>query len=369
MLPSLEDIGSFAAERVRGTLAQRYEAGVFSRDIWKAMGGLGLLGMTVPEQYGGSGGSPLRLAESLREFARAGCDLGLTLCWITHLALCAKSIEDFGTEEQKEQYLPRLAAGEIVGAAAVSEPQSGAHPGGITTTATETGSGFRLDGRKIYITDGPEADLLVVMAVTGESEGRKELTTFLVDSGSPGFEVLRMDLNFVKTSPHGEIAFHGVELESDAVLGGRGEGHAKYSRAAFARERSLVVAAFPGFFESAAAEASELMTRAEEGLGLEGAQAYSWIHHLSALEGYRRLSTGVVETAFEDPVGLRASKSMDVLIYLGISYAKWAGWMEELVASQGIAPSFPLDIMLNDMKLVMVGEKLLVKEARKRFMR
>ncbi len=125
---------------------------------------------------------------SLGEFTRAGCDLGLTLSWITHLALCVKSIESFGTEEQKKKYIPRLVSGEWVGAAAVSEPDTGAHPAGMQTTAAETADGFRIDGTKLYITDGPVADLLVVMTVTGEdSQGHKELTAFLVESSAPGF--------------------------------------------------------------------------------------------------------------------------------------------------------------------------------------
>jgi alkylation response protein AidB-like acyl-CoA dehydrogenase len=367
MVASAEEIASFASEEVLGTLEERYDAGVFSHTLWKRMGEIGLLGLTVAKEYGGSEGTPLELAVALREFVRAGCDLGLTLSWITHLALCEKSIEDFGTQEQKLEYLPRLTAGELVGAAAVSEPRTGAHPGGIGTIARETSSGFMLEGEKIYVTDGPVADVLVVMAATGEEGGRKELATFLVESGVEGFSAKQLELNFLKTSPHGQIMLDGVVVGKEAMLGARGEAHSKFSRAAFSRERSLVVAAMPGHFESTARVVTQGIAASEKGFDLEGTPLYSWIHHMAALEGYRRLSSSVVEDAFEDPVGLQFTGSMDVLIYLGVSYAKWAGWIQEVASSHGLASGSPLELMLNDMKLVMVGEKQLVKEGRKRF--
>ncbi len=365
MNASLDEITAFASERVLGTLAERHEAGSFSRDLWKSMGRLGLLGITVDERYGGSGGDVRQLSAAVREFAEQGCDLGLTLSWITHLSLCEKSIEAFGTDEQKKKYLPVLTSGEWVGAAAVSEPKTGAHPGGMQTTATRTSSGFRLDGRKMFITDGPVADLLVVIAVTGQLEtGDKELTAFLVETSCPGFTARRMDLNFLQTSPHAELEFDGVELPADSVLGGVGEGHSKNSKGAFARERSLVVSALPGLFARAAREASEILVSRQGSFDLEGNEAYSWIHHLSALQGYRTLSEGLATAAFDDPVTWR--DNLDTIIFLGISYAMWGSWLGEFARAHGIS-GFPLDIMLSDMKLVTVGEGLLLKAGRRRF--
>jgi alkylation response protein AidB-like acyl-CoA dehydrogenase len=362
---SIDEVGAFAAESVLGTLAERNDGGSFSRDLWRAMGRMGLLGLTLDAGYGGSGGTALQLSAAVREFAERGCDLGLTLSWITHLSLCEKSIEVFGTDSQKKKYLPLLASGEWVGAAAVSEPKTGAHPGGMQTTATRTSSGYRLDGRKIFITDGPVADLLVVIAVTGLLEtGENELTAFLVETSSPGFTARRMDLNFLKTSPHAELEFDGVELPAESVLGGVGEGHSKNSKAAFARERSLVVSALPGLFAKAAREASGMLAGREGGFDLEGNEAYSWIHHLAALQGYRALSEGLVRAAFDDPGTWR--DNLDTIIFLGISYARWGSWLAEFARTKGIS-GFPLDIMLSDMKLVTVGEGLLLKEGRKRF--
>lgn len=365
MSPTTETVREFAADRVRPTLDERCEAGVLSRSLWRAMGEKGLLGATLPPEHGGSGGGASELASLLGVFTLEGCDLGLALSWITHLALCEKSIEAFGDERQKSRYLPRLASGEWVGAAAVSEPKVGAHPGLMRTTATRTGAGFRIDGTKMFVTGAPAADLFVVVAVTGEAAGRSELTSFLVEAGTPGLSVRPMELNFLKSSPHGEVVLDGVEVGVDAVLGAPGEGHSGVSRTAFARERSLVLAAIPGIFSSSAREAAAAIRDREGKFELEGMESYSWMHHISALDAYSRLSAGLAEEAFDRPS--RWSESMGTAIYLGISYARWVSWINEFAASRGLGGGTPLSLMLNDMRLVLVGEGILLKEGRRRY--
>lgn len=367
MAVSLDEIREFASREVFPTLPERYAKGSFSAELWGRMGELGLPGMTVPERYGGSGGTPVELAESLREFTRAGCDLGMSLCWISHVALCVKSIEEFGSEKQKEEYLPRLASGRWLGAAAISEPRYGAHPAGIESSAVETPDGFNLSGKKLFITGGPVADLLVVLAATGTQGESKELTAFLVETDSGGVEIQPMELNFVKTAPHGEITFKDVELGPESVLAGRGCGHSKVSKTAFARERSAVTAAMSGLFAAAVREVADRYRQRNEGLDLEGKEAGSWIHHLSALEVYRLMSNELVDAAFHDRE--RWLRSIDLLIYLGLSYGKWGFWLGEFVADKNIESTFPLDILLGDMKLAYVDEELLFKEGRKRYIR
>lgn len=366
MVASLDEVGEFASSEVLTTLEERYADGRFSPELWRSMGEMGLLGLTVPERYGGPGGTPEQLADSLREFTRQGRDLGLALSWITHLSLCVKTIERFGTGEQKERYLPGLVSGELVGAVAISEPGTGAHPAGMETLAARRGNGYSLTGSKVYITDGPVADLLVVLAVTGELPGGgKELTTFLVESGKPGFTVQPMELTFLKTAPHGEIEMEEVPLEEGDVIGKAGEGHSEVSRSAFARERSSVAAALSGHFEAAASEVANRYKQKHEGFELEGTDAGSWIHHMSALEVYRRTSNQLVEASFSDYQDWK--ESIDLLIYLGLSYGKWGFWLAEFVGANKLEPTFPLDIILNDMKLVFVGERLLLGEGRKRY--
>lgn len=366
MIPSLDEVGSFASAEVRGTLKERYQAKEFSRELWRAMGEAGLFGISVGEEKGGRGGGAKDLALAVRRFAHDGCDMGLTLSWITHQALCVESIQRLGTAAQKSSYLWRLMSGDWVGAAAVSEQRTGAHPAGIQTTATPDGDGYILNGKKLYITDGTVADLLVVVAATGIQPDRtKELTAFLVESSAPGFRATPMELNFLSTSPHAEITFEGLRLDSAAVLGSPGEGHSQSSRSAFARERSLVLSAFVGLFSAAARACALGYARRKGRFDLEGNEAASWIHHMSALEAYAGLATDLVELAFDDPARWRGS--MDILIYLGISYAKWATWIGDFVVRHKVEPAFPLDLMLNDMKLVLVGEGIIYKEGRRRY--
>ena len=348
------------------TLNQRYRDGDFSRELWRTMGQAGLFGISVAPEVGGGGGNARDLAESVRRFALDGKDMGLTLSWITHQALCVKSIELYGTAEQKSAYLPRLISGEWIGAAAVSEQRTGAHPAGIRTSASRSADGYVLDGKKLYITDGTVADLMVVVASTGEAPGgMKELTAFLLETKSAGFAASRMELNFLKTSPHAEVTFDGVKLPAGAVLGSPGQGHSLASRSAFARERSLVLSAFVGLFKAAADATARGYAARKGGFDLEGKEAAAWIHHLSALVAYADLATGLVELAFEDPERWRCS--IDVLIYLGISYAKWGVWIGDFVVRNQIEPASPLDAMLNDTKLVLVGEGIIYKEGRRRY--
>jgi alkylation response protein AidB-like acyl-CoA dehydrogenase len=368
MLPSLESIGDLAAREVLGTLEQRYKSSDFSRDLWRRLGEAGLLGITVAEELGGSGGSPRYLGQALRRFAHDGCDMGLTLSWITHLALCVKSIEIFGTDEQREKYLPGLLSGELVGAAAISEARAGAHPAGIETRADADGDGFVLNGSKLYTTDGTVADLLIVVASTGESEGgRKELTSFILETSSPGFEAAKMDLNFVKTAPHAQLVFKDVHLGRESMLGAVGEGHSRASRSAFARERAMVTSAGAGLFSAAGEACGERLVARKGGFELEGKEATSWIHHIAAIEAYSHLSADLLHTAFDDFDSWKSE--MDLLIYLGISYASWGVWLGDFVVKHQLEPTFPLDIMLNDMKLILIGERVLFKEGRKRYIR
>jgi isovaleryl-CoA dehydrogenase len=368
MVPSLEDVGSFASREVLGSLKERYRTGEFSRALWRSMGDMGLFGITVPEEMGGSGGTPRELGKILSRFAHDGCDMGLTLSWITHLALCVKSIELFGSDEQRSKYLPRLISGEWVGAAAVSESRAGAHPAGIETAARRDGAGFVMDGRKLYITDGTVADLLVVIAATGQTaDGLKELTAFLVQTTAPGLTASKMNLNFVKTSPHAELAFEGLKLGADSVLGRIGDGHSQASRSAFARERSMVVSAGAGLFKAAAEACAERLVQKKGSFEVEPKDSSAWILRMSALEAYSHLAADLMDTAFNDIERWR--DAMDLLIYLGISYSKWGIWLGDFVVKQQVEPSFPLDLILNDMKLVLIGEKVLFKEGRKRYIR
>jgi acyl-CoA dehydrogenase len=195
---------------------------VVPKSVWLAAGETGLLLPAIPEEYGGGGGDRLHSAIVMEELARAGCTgPGFSL----HSDIVAPYIVAYGTEEQKQRYLPRMAKGEIIGAIAMTEPGAGSDLQGVRTTAQPRGNGYILNGQKTFITNGQNADMVITVAKTDPSQGAKGITLFLVDRGLPGFSKGR---NLEKLGMHAqdtsELFFQDVELSGDARLGKEGEG-------------------------------------------------------------------------------------------------------------------------------------------------
>ena len=185
----------------------------FPWDIWKAMGGAGFLGLTIPQEYGGRSGGYLALAVAGEALVHHGGNLGLALSVAIHNIVARFLILGLGNDDQRSEYLPAMASGKITGSLAISEPETGAHPKYLKTTATREGDFFILNGEKTYLTNGPIADFYVVVAVTGMEQGRKQLGAFLVLRDTNGLtQTGPMALDFLRPSPHG-----GIRLENAAV--------------------------------------------------------------------------------------------------------------------------------------------------------
>jgi acyl-CoA dehydrogenase len=192
------------------------------RSVWQAAGEAGLLCPAIPDDFGGGGGDRLHSAIVMEELARAGASgPGFSL----HSDIVAPYILAYGTEDQKQRYLPAMAKGEIIGAIAMSEPGAGSDLQGVRTTALKRGNGYVLNGSKTFITNGQNADLVIVVAKTDPSLGAKGITLFLVDAALPGFSKGR---NLEKLGLHAqdtsELFFQDVELSGDARLGAEGQG-------------------------------------------------------------------------------------------------------------------------------------------------
>lgn len=202
--------------------AQWEKDGVVPRSVWQRAGETGLLCPAIPDEYGGGGGDRLHSTVVMEELARAGATgPGFTL----HSDIVAPYILAYGTEEQRQRYLPRMAKGEIIGAIAMSEPGAGSDLQGVRTTAMRRGNGYVLNGQKTFITNGQNADVVIVVAKTDPALGAKGITLFLVDAGLPGFSKGR---NLEKLGMHAqdtsELFFQDVELSGDARLGAEGQG-------------------------------------------------------------------------------------------------------------------------------------------------
>ena len=189
------------------------------RQLWNTLGEAGLLCPDMPEEYGGAGTTPHVTLALIEELSRMGFG-GICTGYGIHCNIVAPYIEHFGTEEQKQQWLPKMISGEAVGALAMTEPGAGSDVQGIRTNAVRDGEDWILNGSKIFITNGYHADIVVVAAITDPGKGAKGTTLFLVDTSLPGFEKgKKLEKIGQHTSDTAELFFQDVRLPSSAVLG------------------------------------------------------------------------------------------------------------------------------------------------------
>jgi alkylation response protein AidB-like acyl-CoA dehydrogenase len=187
-----KSVFDFAAEKVEPGAHARDIEGRFDRDLWAELGGFGLLGLPVPEQYGGSGADIMTTCLALEALAEGGGDAGLGLSVGAHVTIGTVPIWLHGTEEQKQKYLPKLTTGEYIGAMAITEPEAGSDAASIKCRARRDGNEWVLSGSKIFITNGSIADTIIALAVTDPDAGPGQgISAFIVERDTPGFSVGR----------------------------------------------------------------------------------------------------------------------------------------------------------------------------------
>ena len=218
-----ESVSGFAAEFIAPRAAEVDETNVFPRDLWPRMGELGLLGITVEEDYGGAGMGYLEHAVAMEELSRASGSVGLS--YGAHSNLCVNQIRRNGNEEQKRRYLPKLISGEHLGALAMSESGAGSDVVSMRLRAERRGDRFVLNGSKMWITNGPQADVLVVYAKTRPEAGKHGISAFLVERGFKGFSSGgKLDKLGMRGSDTGELVFDDCEVPEENLLGRVDEG-------------------------------------------------------------------------------------------------------------------------------------------------
>ncbi|MEY3626579.1 MAG: Acyl-CoA dehydrogenase [Pseudomonadota bacterium] len=241
-------VRNFAQSEIAPRAAQIDQTDQFPMDLWRKMGDLGVLGITVPEAYGGADMGYLAHMIAMEEISRASASVGLS--YGAHSNLCVNQIKRNGSEAQKAKYLPQLISGEHVGALAMSEPGAGSDVISMKLRAEDKGGYYLLNGNKMWITNGPDADTLVVYAKSEPELGARGVTAFLIEKGMKGFSIAqKLDKLGMRGSHTGELVFENVEVPAENILGGLNQG-AKVLMSGLDYERAVLAAGPIGIMQS-----------------------------------------------------------------------------------------------------------------------
>jgi isovaleryl-CoA dehydrogenase len=218
-----DTVENFAQDRIAPRADEIDRTNTFPRDLWPELGQMGLLGITVEEEYGGAGLGYLAHCVALEEVSRASGSVGLS--YGAHSNLCVNQIRRNGNDEQKRRYLPKLMSGAHVGALAMSEPGAGSDIVSMRTRAEKRGDRYVLNGSKMWITNGPIAETVVIYAKTDAKAGSRGITAFIVENGFPGYSTAqKLDKLGMRGSDTGELVLQDCEVPEENVLGAVNEG-------------------------------------------------------------------------------------------------------------------------------------------------
>lgn len=242
-------IVEFARRELNDDVVERDANGVFSRDAWRRCAELGILGLPVPDAYGGSGADATTTMVALEALGYACTDNGLLFSLNAQMWAVETPIIRFGSEEQKRRYLPRLADGSYVAAHGMSEPASGSDAFSLSTTARREGDEYVLDGSKTFVTNAPDSDLFLVFGTIDRELGFAGVTAFLLEKGTPGLTVGKpLSKMGLRTSPMSELFFDGCRVRAESVLGKPGGGMRVFD-VSMTWERGCILASTVGTME------------------------------------------------------------------------------------------------------------------------
>ncbi|HEX3652478.1 MAG TPA: isovaleryl-CoA dehydrogenase [Rhizomicrobium sp.] len=243
-----DTVRSFTSDHIAPMADEIDRSNIFPRELWPQMGQLGLHGITVEEEWGGSGLGYLAHCVAMEEISRGSASVGLS--YGAHSNLCVNQISRNGDDAQKGRYLPKLISGEHVGALAMSEPNAGSDVVSMRLRATKHGDRYVLNGTKMWITNGPQADTLVVYAKTDPAAGQRGITAFIIEKDMKGFSTAqKLDKLGMRGSDTSELIFEDCEVPEENVLGGEGSG-ARVLMSGLDYERAVLAAGSIGIMQA-----------------------------------------------------------------------------------------------------------------------
>ncbi len=243
-----ETVYQFAQQEIAPLAADIDQSNSFPNQLWAKLGNLGLLGITVSEEYGGANMGYLAHAIAMEEISRASASVALS--YGAHSNLCVNQIFLNGTEDQKQRYLPKLIQGQFIGALAMSEANAGSDVVSMQLSAKPDGKGYRLTGNKMWITNGPDADVLVVYAKTNRDAGSKGITAFLIEKNMPGFSTAqKLDKLGMRGSNTCELVFQDCYVAEEQILGKLNQG-VKVLMSGLDYERTILAAGPVGIMQA-----------------------------------------------------------------------------------------------------------------------
>jgi hypothetical protein len=350
-----ESIKDFAQKEIQPLVKEHDEKGTWPEGLTKKLGDMGLLGIIIPPEYGGAGYSYVDYVIILEEISKVDPSVGLVVA--AHNSLCSNHINVFGTEAQKQKYLPRLTSGQTLGAWALTEPGAGSDAAALKTKAEKKGDGWVLNGTKLFITNASLAEITVIMALTDPAKGRNGISAFILEKGMAGFRPgKKEDKLGIRAADTAELILEDVKVPAESLLGKEGDGYkaamaildgGRVSIAGF----SLGIAA--GALESSLKYAKE---RVQFDQPIANFQAIQWMlaDGFTELEAARLLT---YRAAFLEDQGKKIPKeSAMAKLFASELAVKSSSMAVQIHGGYGFSKDYPVEKFYRDSKLATIGE-------------
>ena len=349
---------SLAERVVEPGAHERDVEGRFDRSVWDALGEFGILGLPIPEEYGGSGADIVTTCLALEALAEGGHDAGLGLSVGAHITIGTVPIWLHGTEGQKRRYLPSLCSGASIGAMAITEPEAGSDAGAIRCRAERDGSEWVINGSKIFITNGSIADTVIVIAVSDPDAGPGQgVTAFIVETENPGFSVGRdLDKMGTRSSPLSLLHLDDCRVPADAVLGQEGAALWQVAFECFDWERTVMIASSIGGMK-ASLDASIAYAKERNAFGKPIAKHQAIQHKIAEMKAYYDAARLVLyKAAWLKQEGLPHQVEASVAkLFVAEAAMRNAIEATQIFGGYGYIKEYPIERSMRDAKLISIG--------------